>query len=303
VSRPPIVDSHVHLWRAARLRPGAVLAHPKLAGDVSFADLAAASAATPVEAVVAVAVGPDQADLVAAAEAGAPVAAVTAEARLGAPGLRPRLERLARTRLVRAVRRVTEHEPDQRLCAGEPFVRAVAAAAEAGLACELCVRPGQLDAVVRLADACPRATLVLDHLGKPDLGDRPQAAWLRDIGRLAGRPNVACKVSVVVRSAADPPLRAAAVAPFVTHALERFGFERVLFGSNWPVASVVTAYGDWVELLDAVLAGSSAAELASFWAGTARRVYGLEPSSSQSTRPRTATPWRPVSSARNSSGS
>jgi L-fuconolactonase len=281
VTGPPVLDSHLHLWRQARLRPGTVLGHPSLGRDFLWADFELARAGAPVEAAVAVAVderpgGFDEvAFLHAQAAAGARIAAVTAWAPLETPTVRARLERLGRSPLVRAVRRVTQDEPDPLLCASAGFVRGVAAAAELGLACELCVRPGQLDAVVRLADACPQATIVLDHLGKPDLGAAPPARWLRDIDRLARRQNVVCKVSVAVRGAADAPLVPARAAPFVAHVVERFGFGRVLFGSNWPVAAVVIDYPGWLALLDRVLAGAASADLERFWAANACRVYAI----------------------------
>jgi L-fuconolactonase len=281
VTRPPILDSHLHLWRQARLRPGTVLGHPGLHRDFLWTDFERARAGAPVEAVVAVAVderpgGFDEvAFLRAQAATGARIAAVTAWAPLESPAVRTRLERLGRSAVVRAVRRVTQDEPDPLFCASAGFKRGVATAAELGLACELCVRPGQLDAVVRLADACPQATIVLDHLGKPDLGAAPPARWLRDIDRLARRPNVVCKVSVAVRGPADPPLVLARVAPFVAHVVERFGFGRVLFGSNWPVAAVVIDYPGWLGLLDRVLAGVAPADLARFWVANARGVYAV----------------------------
>jgi L-fuconolactonase len=55
--------------------------------------------------------------------------------------------------------------------------------------------------------------------------------------------------------------------------IESFGWDRVLFGSNWPVATAVIDYREWIEVLEQVLAGSSADQLQRLFTLNARRVY------------------------------
>jgi L-fuconolactonase len=278
-----VVDAHVHLWRHADLAPGQVVADARLRHDFLWRDFRAASAGLGVDAAVAVAVreggGPNGPDGGLAEPAfltgAAPLAAITAWAPLDAPGVGAHLAALRADPLVRAVRRATQDEPDPGFCASPAFVRGVREAGRHGFLVEVCARHHQLAAVAELAAACPEARIVLDHLGKPDLADRDPAAWRRDVARLAALPNVACKVSVVVQRPGDAPLTAAAAAPFVEHVIERFGWDRVLFGSNWPVSTVVVGYRAWVELLHRLLAGSRAEHLDALFSGTARRLYGI----------------------------
>ena len=67
--------------------------------------------------------------------------------------------------------------------------------AERGSTFDLCVSHEQLRAVAQLVEACPETSFVLDHLGKPAVAARLLDPWRRDIARLAGFPNVTCKLS------------------------------------------------------------------------------------------------------------
>ena len=202
--------------------------------------------------------------------------AMIAWAPLELPEAHEHIERLRTHPLVKGVRRNTQHEPDRLFCSREGYVRGARRLGEIGYLCEICVRHEQIEAAVRLARASPDTTIVLEHLGKPAVDGPPPAYWLRAIDELAALPNVHCKISVVVHSDADPSYRAELLAPFVRHAVEAFGWGRTLFGSNWPVSAAVVGYRDWVDLLEAVLPSSSAADRAEFYAGNARRLYGLD---------------------------
>ena len=58
---------------------------------------------------------------------------------------------------------------------------------------------------------------------------------------LARHPNVACKVSGLVTEADWTAWTPAQLAPYVAHAAEVFGPERLLFGSDWPVCLLAAA--------------------------------------------------------------
>ncbi len=82
---------------------------------------------------------------------------------------------------------------------------------------------------------------------------------------------------MVVHGEADAPYRAERVAPFITHAVDCLGWDRVIFGSNWPVATAVVAYGDWVAMLTEILRshGASEVQLEAVFGASARALYRL----------------------------
>lgn len=87
-----------------------------------------------------------------------------------------------------------------------------------------------------LARACPGLTIVIDHLAKPPIASRDYASWKADLRATAEHPNVHAKVSRL-NTVADPRTWTGAelVEP-IGYAIEAFGSERLMFGSDWPVA-------------------------------------------------------------------
>jgi len=116
--------------------------------------------------------------------------------------------------------------------------------------------------------------LVLDHLGKPDIAQGARA-WGEQVAALAAMPHVVCKLSGLVTEAPDGQWNAAQLRPFITEALERFGPQRLMFGSDWPVCLLVADYHDVADLAEDVINRLTPDEQALIWGETAARVYGL----------------------------
>ena len=174
----------------------------------------------------------------------------------------------------RGIRRLIQDRPPG--WALQPlFVEGVTLLAGFGLPFDLCIRHGQLDEALALVRSCPEVRFVLDHLGKPGIKANIREPWesrLRELGR---EPNVWCKISGTVTEADHVSWTADDLRPYVTHAIECFGFDRCMFGGDWPVSRLATPYAGWVEALDKIVAGSSPAEIRELYGDTARRVYGL----------------------------
>lgn len=151
--------------------------------------------------------------------------------------------------------------------------------AAAGLPFDLVVRADQLAAAARLAGDLPDVRFVLDHLGKPSIGDGAAgfARWRGPLAALAARPNVTAKLSGLVTEADWDAWTVGDLAPFVAVAVDAFGPERVMFGSDWPVCLLAAPYGRVREALADALPPLSAAERAAVFGGTAVRTYDLRP--------------------------
>jgi L-fuconolactonase len=186
---------------------------------------------------------------------------------------RGELEELARIPLVKGIRRGTQFHPDPMYLARPEMIAGYRRVAELGLAGEVCVKWFQLDGVVALARALPELTVVLDHLGKPDMRHGEQPEWRRSIEALAALPNVVVKVSVVVQQPDDPPLDRDAAAAIVARVIELFGWDRVLFASNWPVSTIVVGYRDWVDTVLAAVGTQAADRLDRLFAANTERVF------------------------------
>jgi L-fuconolactonase len=175
-----------------------------------------------------------------------------------------------------------------------PEVRAgVARLAALGLSLDAWVFHPQLGDVIELARACPAATIIVGHCGGP-LGYGPYAGkrddvfahWKASISELATCPNVSMKVGGMMMrlaafdyGAADGPLSSGALAtlwrPYIETCIERFGAERCMFESNFPVDKMGIGYAALWNAFKRITAGASAEEQSALFSGTARRAYRL----------------------------
>ena len=130
----------------------------------------------------------------------------------------------------------------------------------------------ELELAVGLADAVPEGVYVIDHLGRPVLDDPDAfAPWAEVMGRLAERPNVYVKYSGWATNMGRTV--ASDVKPCIDFVLERFGPERVMFASNWPVALVAGSYADTYRATLEAIADLPQSELEKLLRTTAERCY------------------------------
>ena len=141
------------------------------------------------------------------------------------------------------VRHLVQDELDPRWLERGEVVRGLRAVADAGLACDLLVRPRELPSALAAVDAVENGRFVLDHGGKPEISKGAIEPWSCLVGELASRRNVVCKLSGLVTEAGRS-WTAEAIAPYVDKLLESFGPRRLLFGSDWPVCTAVASYAE-----------------------------------------------------------
>jgi L-fuconolactonase len=173
------------------------------------------------------------------------------------------------------IRSLHRWEPDGAILSAPRAVDAYELLAERRLPLDLFLNDHtELSLAISIAERAPGGRYVIDHLGRPPIGDRSAfAAWADSMTALSELPNVYVKYSgwatLVGRTLA------AEVRPFIDHVLERFGSERVMYGGNWPVALLGGSYRDtFLATLDAV-ADLPEADLANVLGRTATDCYGL----------------------------
>ncbi|MEU8424862.1 amidohydrolase family protein [Micromonospora sp. NPDC048835] len=284
--RAGIVDAHHHLWVRARHPQPWIDPVTMSAIDADFepADLALPARAAGVTATVVVqsiASDTETVDLLAIAADDSLVRGVVGWVDLTADDVAQRLERLRAgrggERLV-GIRHLVQSETDPAYLDRPDVRRGIAAVGAAGLVFDLLVRQHQLPMAVRLTRDLPEVRFVLDHLGKPALGTAEMAQWSRDLRSLAGSPNTTAKLSGLVTEVPRPHWTPGDLRPAVEDALDAFGPDRLMFGSDWPVSLLASSYQRWVDTLAELLDGQDDAGQASIWGATARRVYRLEAS-------------------------
>ena len=271
-----IIDAHVHLWDAAHTpQPWMTPDDIAIARPFGPADLRPLLDRNLVDAVVVVqgaCLDSDTDYLLAEARRTPWIAAVTAWLRLDDPDHAGR--RLAELRAhpkLRAVRHLVQMEDDPHWIVSARVLDSIALLEAARVVLEIpVVYPDHLDDVGVLAARFPKLAIVVDHLGKPPLGRATFADWAARLRACAEPSNVCTKLSGLNTALARRDWGVDDLAPAASAALEAFGPERLLCGSDWPVALLNGDYDRvWqttlrlVELLapgheDALLGGNAA---------------------------------------------
>jgi L-fuconolactonase len=281
----PIIDAHVHLWNPSRQAIPWLANVPALNARHELAEYAAATAGVEIEAFVyeEIDILPDYRLL----EVRQFNEYANQDPRLRGMVASAPLEQGEQARAliealvaegegrVKGIRRLLQGESDPAYCLRPGFVAGVALLAEFDLVFDICVYHAQLANAVELVRQLPEVRFVLDHIGKPDIRGGVLDPWRRDIENLAALPNVACKVSGVATETDWETWTVNDVAPYVRHVLACFGEDRVLFASDWPVATQATTYGRWVETVDALTSDWTEAAKRKLWAENARATYRL----------------------------
>lgn len=282
-----IVDSHMHVWDPQRFT------YPWFAGDTRLdrpylpqdyrAQVPAPTSLVFVEA----ACLPQQSlaevrwVLSQARETGLPVHAVVAAAPLDEPAaLAVWWEEIDTHPLVRGARRGVYGTPDD-VVLGADFGAGLRQVADRGLAFDVSGHWNQLATFAQAAEAVPDLLVVVDHVGKPHVAagwdSEERHGWSQGLQRLAAREDAVLKLSGLVPETPAHLDLEDAVRPFVQHALDLFGPQRCMVGSDWPMSTSEPGPRGVAAWQHLVLDGSGLdpAERAAVASGTARRTYRL----------------------------
>ncbi len=128
--------------------------------------------------------------------------------------------------------------------------------------------------ILALAAKAPEVQICIDHCGMPELRT-PEflASWTQGVKALARAPNIWMKISGLGQT--DHNWTVESFRPFVMTAIEAFGAERVVFGTNWPVDRLYSSYPDVIDAYAAIIGGFSEAEQRALFAGNAERLFRI----------------------------
>ncbi len=174
------------------------------------------------------------------------------------------------------IRHVTQDEPDDDFIVRPDVMRGLQVLEKHGVPFDLLFYVKHLKHVPTLASQLPNLRMVIDHLAKPNIRHKQFDAWIPDF-RVAGQfPNVFCKLSGMITEADWQHWTAADLKPYINAALEVFGPDRCMFGSDWPVCKLAGSYSRVKKALVEALPPLSDHEHESIFGGTAAHFYGLD---------------------------
>jgi predicted TIM-barrel fold metal-dependent hydrolase len=277
-----IIDTHLHLIDLSTLRYPWLAGSPALNRDFSHGEYAMQARRAGVEAALHMEVDVDPADIQAetsyvkalSRQMYSLLRGAIASCRPEEPGFAAYLERQRADPFVKGFRRVLHVMPDE-LSEGALFRENIKRLGGTGLTFDLVVLPHQIPKAIALADLAPGVQFVLDHCGVPDIRGGGEHPWREHMAEIARRPNVIGKISGVVAYADPGSWTVETLRPYVEHTIKCFGWNRVVWGSDWPVCTLGGGLATWVAATHALLAGASADERAKLLSGNARRVWSL----------------------------
>lgn len=173
------------------------------------------------------------------------------------------------------------------------FVENIRRLAGTRMTFDLHVHAHQMERAMRLADAAPGVSFILDHCGVPDVKGGDIGAWRRGITEIARRPHVAGKISGVAAYGDPETWTADTLRPYVEHMIESFGWDRVVWGSDWPVCTLGGGLLHWIAATQAILSGSSKEEREKLLWQNANRLWNLGLDAASPHAGESATPQSP----------
>ncbi|TAM54537.1 MAG: amidohydrolase [Paraburkholderia sp.] len=185
------------------------------------------------------------------------------------------IQSLAADRRLVGLRPMLQDLPDPAWIARPSIQPALQAMSSAALTLDALVRPVHLPYIDALAKRYPELTIVIDHAAKPAIATgRDRDAWLQELRALAAYPSVYCKLSGLWTEAAQgEPV--SVVESWANAALDIFGVDRVLWGSDWPVLRCAGEAREWFDCAMSIVASRGQDAVANVFGANARRAYRL----------------------------
>ena len=286
VPAPPLrVDAHQHFWTyTPQDYPWIEPRHGVLQRDFLPNDLKPLLDQHGIDGCIAVQArhSPDETDVLLSHAANHPwILGVVGWADLRAHDLDGQLARWADfhkdARKLVGLRHLIQDEPAPSLFLQDPaFARGMRQLQSLGLTYDVLIKDKDLHAATDFCQRHDQHHLILDHLGKPDLAQEDPVAWADRLAPLAALPHVACKLSGLITEADWQRWRPVELLPYFYLALELFGPQRLMFGSDWPVCQLAGSYSDVHHLFESAISKLSVDEQNALRGGTAIRLYGLQ---------------------------
>jgi predicted TIM-barrel fold metal-dependent hydrolase len=277
-----IVDTHQHLWDLDLFQYSWLQSVPSLNHSFRMADYLRATEGLKVAKSLHLEADVDEAFMLAetlhllklADRPDNPLAAIVACARPESQDFHAYLKKIAAHPRLKGVRRVLHTQPDD-LGQNPIFIKNVGCLADYDLSFDLCVLARQLPVAINLVSHCPQVTFILDHCGMPRVKEKALEPWRSHIAELASFQNVFCKVSGIVAYADPLNWTAEDLRPYVEHVIACFGWDRALFGSDWPVCTLSASFRQWVDTLRLITQDAGEANQQKLFHDNAVRVYRL----------------------------
>ena len=279
-SRDSIVDSHHHFWDVAKFSYAWIPPEDHILNrNYLPQDMLPLLQSTGVNQTVVVEAAQnslEEADfLLGLAETNPSVTGVVAWVDLVNPEVGQVLDRLVAHPKLRGIRHGVEFETNDEWLLRRDVLRGLREVAQRGLTYDLLIRPRHLKIIPALVREVPHLRMVVDHIAKPPIASGEMEPWATDIATVAVIPGIYCKVSGMVTEADLANWTVGNLRPYVQHVVKVFGFDRIMWGSDWPVCLRAASYKRVLEAALEAVGPMTPEQRAAFLGGNATTFYGL----------------------------
>ena len=193
---------------------------------------------------------------------------------LCADTIHERLEHYSQFPKLKGFRHILQAEPIEFILKPE-VQRGITALQVYGFTYDILIYPQHLPVIPDLIRGGNEQKFILDHLGKPNIKNGTSTTWATDLKKLASHKNVFCKLSGMVTEADHRTWKKEDIFPYMDKALELFGPERLLFGTDWPVCRLAASYDQVCDLMNDYLGKLTIHEQELIWGKNAALFYQL----------------------------
>jgi L-fuconolactonase len=169
---------------------------------------------------------------------------------LKAPDIEKKLEHFASYKKLKGFRHIVQAEPDDNFILNEKFRRGISFLKGFSFTYDILIYPHQLLAATKLTEKHPDQKFILDHIAKPFIKKREVEQWASGIKELAINPNVYCKISGLITEADHNNWKSTDIYPYLDIVFNAFGYDRLSFGSDWPVCLLAGSYNQVINLME-----------------------------------------------------
>ena len=274
-----MIDAHQHFWQVGRFDyPWMSSELGVLYRDYLPADLAPILNQHGVNQTVLVQASNSTAEsrwLLELAGANSFIAGVVGWVDLTSPDIDEQLSELTVNPKFKGVRHLVESEPNDDWLIQPSVIRGLQRLASHDLTYDLLVHTRHLKHIPQLGESCPNLRFVVDHSAKPPIGQNEISEWSEALKPVAAYPNIYCKLSGLVTEANWSTWTTSDLRPYVERALELFGVDRIMFGSDYPVCLLAATYDRVLESFQELLKDLGDRERERIFSENAARFYRL----------------------------
>jgi L-fuconolactonase len=186
------------------------------------------------------------------------------------------LEQLSAHPKFKGVRHLVESEPNDDWLIQPSVLSGLQKLSARGLSYDLLVHTRHLKHVPVIAETCPDLKLVIDHLAKPQIARNEITNWSKAMKPLANHPNILCKLSGLVTEANWTSWHTDDLRPYVDCAVEFFGPDRMMFGSDYPVCLLAATYDRVLDSFQEILKELGDTDREKIFSTNAAKFYRLD---------------------------